>query len=312
MFYPDFSREKVNILINEGGLGDTIARLPAIKYISERHPHLDPQIWVADYFYDVAKNCLPELSIFKFSQRQTYNDDLPARSTGARWFTNLKTHMVDHAFCLIANELPPIEHRNYIPINTNPVSINRFNLPKKYVVISTGFTAPIREFVADYVNTINDYIISKGYKIVFLGQRQTDTGIEGHEIIGNFRRELDFSKGIDLRNKTTLLEAAKILSKAQTVVGLDNGILHLAACTEIPIVGGYTSVDPLHRMPYRHNELGWLYYPVVPPDSEPEKFAQSRWDFTFEHDFRFSYYNNDSLIKSVTPELYIEQLEKVL
>lgn len=294
------------------GFGDNIARLPAIKYISERHPHVIPIVWVADYFYDLTKNVLPNLDIRKFSTHADYDNKLAGRTTNSHWFTNLKTHMVDHAFCVLANEIPANEYKNYLQINTNPISINKFNLPKKYVVMTTGFTAPIREFLPEYINTINDYIISKGYKVVFLGQKQTDVGVDDKEIVGTFRSTIDFSKGQNLIDKTSLLEAAKIMSKAQCVVGLDNGILHLAACTEVPIVAGFTSVDPIHRAPYRHNELGWNFYPVVPPDSEPEKFCQSRWDFCFDHDFRFSYYKNDSLIRSLKPELYIEQLEKIL
>lgn len=312
MHYPKFKPEKINFLLDIGGLGDNIARMPALKYIANRHPHVVPQIWIADYFVPVAKNMLPELTIKPFSQRYEYEDELPARSTNSSWFTNLKTHMVDHAFCVLANELPSIEHKNYIQLNMNPISINKFNLPKKYIVMTTGFTAPIREFLPEYINKINDYIISKGYKIVFLGKKQIDVGIAGHEIYGNFKQDIDFTKGLNLVDKTNLLEAAKIMSKAQAVVGLDNGLTHLAACSDVPVVCGYTSVDPLHRMPIRHNEMGWQFYPVVPPNDESEKFAQSRWDFTFEHDFRFSYYKNDSLIKSVRPEMYIEQLEKIL
>lgn len=312
MHYPDFPREKINFLINAGGLGDNIARMPAIKYITERHPHLHALVWMADYFYPIAKNVLPNVDFRKFSDNKRYDNDLPGRSTCIGWFTNLKTHMVDHAFCVLANELPTIEHRNYLPLNLQSIGVKRFKLPEKFVVMTTGFTAPIREFLPEYINAVNDYIISKGYAVVFLGQKQTDGGLQGTEIIGNFRKGIDFSKGLNLVDQTSLLEAAKIISLSKCIVGLDNGLLHLAGCTDIPIVAGFTSVDPQHRAPYRHNQLGWNFYPVVPPDSEPEKFMQSRWDFNFDIDFRYSYYKNESLIKSLKPEFYIEQLEKIL
>lgn len=312
MHYPDFQKEKINILFDEGGLGDNIARLPAVKYIYERHPHLLPIVWVADYFYPLAKNMLPKVRFEKFSENRKYNDNLPGRSTGAKWFTNLKTHMTVHAFCLIANEIPSAEHLNYVKVNLKPIGIDRFDLPKDYVVMTTGFTAAIREFLPEYINQITEYIISKGYKVVFLGQKQTHAGLKGQEIIGNFKEEIDYTKGINLIDQTSLLEAAKIISQAKTIVGLDNGLLHLAACTDIPIVAGFTSVMPEHRAPYRNNVMGWEFYSVVPPENEPERFCQSIWDFNFKHDFRFSYYKNDSLIRSLRPELYIEQLEKIL
>lgn len=301
----------MNFLLNEGGLGDQIARMPAISYVHRNHKHVVPIVWIPDYFIPVAQNMLPNIEFKPFSQNKEYDEKNPSRSTGARWFTNLKTHMVDHAFALLANEIPSIEHKNYLPINMNPIVINKFNLPKKFVVMTCGFTAPIREFLPSYVNQVNDYCISKGYKVVFLGKNETSDG-HNHIIKGTFKEEIDFSKGLNLIDKTSLLEAAKIMSKAKCIIGLDNGLCHLAACSDVPIVCGYTSVDPIHRMPVRNNIMGWNWYNVIPPDSEPEKFFQSRIDFQFQHDFRFSYYNNDNLIKSVTPNLYINELDKIL
>lgn len=311
--YPEFPREKINFVLSLGGLGDNVARLPAVKYIVNRHPHVIPIVWVTDYFYPIAKNCLPNVRFEKFSTNSNFDAKLPGRSTGNEIFTNLKTHMTTHAFCLLANEIPSIEHHNYVPINFKPIGIKRFDLPKKYVVMTCCFTAPIREMLPSYVNEINDYVISKGYAIVFLGQELTDSGLKGHEIIGSLKKdEIDFSKGINLINKTSLLEAAKIMSEASVVIGLDNGLGHLAACSDVPIVQAYTSVDPQHRMPIRHNKLGWEIYPVAPPLDQPERFCQSIWDFTFKHDFKFSYYNTNDLIESVTPDLYIIELQKIL
>lgn len=313
MIYPKFPKERVNFLFDLGGLGDNIARLPAMKYVLDVHKQVDEIIWVPDYFYPLAKNMIPEANWKKFSEGENeYEKDLPGRTTSSRAITNLKIHMTDHGFMTLAHEVPSVEYRNYLKLNTNPISIKKFDLPEKYVVVPVGYTAPIREFLPEYVNKIVEYIRYKGYQVVFLGNRDTRTGIEADNIRGNFSQEIDYKAGIDLINKTSLLEAGKIISKAKCIVGLDNGLLHLAGCTDIPIVYGFTSVKPEHRLPYRHNEMGWNCYVVVPPDSEPEKFCQSIWDFCFEHDFKFSYYKNDSLIRSVTPELYIEQLEKIL
>lgn len=312
--YPKFANTKVNFLLDHGGLGDQIARLPAIKYIKDRHPHVEPIVWIPDYFIPLARNVLPEIDFRPFSEGATdYDEKLPCRSTGARWFTNLKTSMVDHAFALLANEIPSIEYKNYLKVNTNSISIAKWNLPKKYIVVTCGFTAPIREFLPEYINEITQYIRTQtDYQIVFLGKETIETGIKDDIIKGTFKTEINFSKGINLVNKTSLLEAAKIMNNSKLVLGLDNGLLHLAAMTDIQILGGFTSVDPIHRLPIRNNIFGKDYHLVVPSDSEPEKFCQSRWDFCFEHDFRFSYYGTDDLIKSLKPELWIEKLKEIL
>lgn len=310
--YPEFQKEKINFVFGLGGLGDNISRLPVIRYIADRHPHVIPMVWVPDYFYPIAKNALPDIRFDKFSTNGKFNESLPGRTTANPTFTNLKTHMTLHAFCCLANEVPSIEHHNYLKLDFKAIGINRFYLPEKYVVMTCCYTAPIREFLPEYINTISDYVISKGYSVVFLGQKLTDAGIKGHEIIGNLKQDIDFSKGINLIDQTSLLEASKIMSQAKAVVGLDNGLLHLAAMSDVSIVAGFTSVDPDHRAPVRNNIKGYNYYPVVPPLDVKERFCQSIWDFQFTHDFKYSYYKTDELIKSVTPELYIQQLEKIL
>lgn len=312
MIYPEFKKEKVNFVVNQGGLGDCIARMPALKYIAQRHPHVEPQIWVADYFYPLAKNMLPNLYVNKFSNREEFNEKYPGRQAEHGPFNNLKTHMTVHAFCMLANEIPSIEYMNYIKLNLEDVKIEKFKLPKKYVCMTVAHTAPIREFIPEYVNEVVDYIKSKGYEIVFLGAERSDAGLPGRDIIGNVKKEIDFSKGKNLINCTTLLECAKIMSESELVIGVDNGLLNLAACTDVKILGGYTSVNPIHRLPVRENKMGHNFWTVVPPDSEPEKFCQSIWDLTFKHDFKFSYYEDESLIRSLKPDLWIEQLEKIM
>lgn len=311
MIYPNFEPVKVNFLLDLGGLGDNIARLPAIEYITNKHKHVRELVWIPDYFFPIAKLALPNVNFKKFSENAKYNEKLPGRSTGVGWFTNLKSHMTEHAFYLLANELPDVQYRNYIKLNLKSIGINRFNLPKKYVVICCGYTAKIREFFPQYINEIVQYLKSKDFVVVFLGKKETSDGLN-HIIEGTFKEEINLKEGINLIDKTSLLEAAKIMEQSKLVIGLDSGLTHVAACTDVPIVCGYTSVNPLHRMPYRNNQMGWNFFPVVPPLNEPERFMQSSWDFCFDVDFKESYYGNDNLIKSLTSDLYIKEIEKII
>jgi len=308
-----FPKEHINIVFDNGGLGDHIAAMPVIAHFLKDIPYVIPHVWVPDFFVDFAKNLLPAANIKSFSKERKYNNNLQGRalSKGAP-YTNLRTHITEQAFHVLSNDHPTPEMANYLKLNTDKINIERFKLPEKYVVVCSGFTAPIREMLPEYINQISDYIISKGYTPVFLGKRQSQLGYNTLVIQGLFKEDINYSKGINLIDKTNLLETGKIIAQAKTIVGLDNGLLHVAGCTDIPIVGGFTSVDPFHRMPYRNNIKGFNYYPVVPPDSEPEKFFQSRYDFLFDHNYKDSYLKSDSLIKSLKPELYIEQLEKIL
>lgn len=292
--------------------GDNIARLPAVKYIADHHKHVQQHLWTHTYFKDYAKNCLRDTNVIvrgwdeekKFKERLT-------RMTGKHLFTNMASHMTKHAFYTLVNTEPDIEHLNYLKPDLSKVNLIKFNLPKNYVVVCTGFTAPVREFLPQHVNAVTSYIKSKGYDVVFLGQKTTETGVK-HIIKGTFSDEINFNVGLNLVDKTDLFEATKIIAESKCIVGLDCGLLHVAGCTDAPIVGGFTTVKPAHRMPVRNNTLGWNYFPVVPPESLACRFCQSNMTFTHGKDFKLCYYDDYLCVKQLTSELYVEQLEKVL
>jgi ADP-heptose:LPS heptosyltransferase len=307
----------INILFDQGGIGDLVAWLPPLKFIYNEHQHVRVHVWVPDFFFDFAKNSLKgtekRITLYKLSNQlhllsrtnQTYSFKMQN-------YHNLGAHMTEHAFEIICHNKPDNKsHLNYLSLDLSKTDVSRFYLPEKYVILTTGFTAHVREFLPEHVNKISQYVLSKGYTPVFLGKQTTNTGIK-HVIKGNFNDEIDFSIGVNLIDKTNLFECVSICSSARAVVGLDNGILHLAGCTDVPIVGGFTTVNPVHRMPYRHNVLGWQYYPVVPPASLKCRFCQSNWQFTNNHDFTKCYYEDYKCLKELSAELYIEQLEKIL
>lgn len=308
-----FPRSNINILFDNGGIGDHVAAMPVIKYAMEAFPYVTWYLWVPDYFLDFARNVLPNCIIRPFSKKDKFTKEWPSRRISfGLTYTNLRSHMTEHCARILLNQDIPDGHKNYLKLNLDKINIDKFKLPNNYVVITTGYTAPIREFLGSYINELTDYVIKKGYIPVFLGKRQSPTGFENKSIIGHFNEEISYKKGIDLIDKTSLLEAGKIIAGSKCIIGLDNGLLHVAAGTDVNIIGGFTSVDPIHRLPYRDNVLGKNYSTVVPPNSEPEKFFQSRYDFLFEHDYKESYFKNNDLIKSLKPELWIEKLKEIL
>lgn len=317
----DLPHEEVNILFNAGGLGDCIARMTVVKYLIKIYPYVTFYIYVPDYFEDLAKNLVPEARIRIFSKAdKQYNVKLGARKSDTESHSTLRSHLVDQAFHVLADKQVDIEHKNYCKLRTKSINIYNFKLPEKYVVITTGYTAIVREMKSKTVNELTDYIISKGYTPVFLGNKQTEIGLPGDHLLikGNFPDAINYSKGIDLIGKTSLLEAGKIISESKCIIGLDNGLMHLAGTTNAPIIGGFTTVEPKYRMPYRDNTLGKDFYPVVPDESLACRFCQSNWDFIYDHDFRECYYikkemdNEIQCTKSLTSDKFIVQLEKIL
>lgn len=309
----NFPKVNVNFILNHGGLGDHIATLPVFKYFETQYPWMTPYVYVPDYFLPLIRNMLPNTISRPFSkQKKMFNDDFFARQTQIMQHDTLSTHLTDYAFHTLGNKQVEAKHKNYLKLNLDWIKIDKFNLPEKYVVITTGFTAKIREFLPEKVNAIVRYLNEKNMPVVFLGQKQTYAGINDFVIIGKFNEEIDYSKGINLVDKTSLLEAGKIIAQSKAIVGIDNGLLHLAGCSDVAIIGGYTSVNPILRNPYRNDILGWNCYNIIPPEDCPERFFQSETDFVFNFDMRNSYNGNNDTPKSLKIEDFIAALEKVL
>lgn len=311
----EFPKLNVNFILNAGGLGDNICSLQVIRFIKDTYSWVTPYLYVPDYFLPLARNMLPNVIIRPFSKMEKlYNATWSGRQTRLKGHDSLSTHLVDYNFNCLANKQVDIKHKNYLKLDLDPIKIDKFDLPEEYVVITTGFTARIREFLPEKVNPIVSYLNERKMPVVFLGSHQASTGAGGgvDNIIGNFSKEIDYAKGINLVDKTTLLEAGKIIAGAKCIIGLDNGLLHLAGCTETPIIGAYTSVAPHLRLPYRNNELGYGCYTVTPPETCKERFFQSNIDFLFEVDLRFCYYGDYEMIKSLKVEDFINHLETIL
>lgn len=310
--------KEINVLFNDGGLGDNIARIPVLNYLLQTYPNLTIHAFFHDYFIPVAQNYTKtwdksRLFLYKWSEAEKYyNEKLVTKSFKHAAFHNLSMHMTEHAYTVVCNTLPEEKHwYNYPKLDLAGISLQKFGLPKEYVVVTTAFTAPVREFLPEHVNKIVAYLKSQGKEIVFLGQKKTTTGTS-HTIVGNLSDDVDFSQGLDLIDKTTLLEAAKVLSEAQLVVGLDNGLVHLAACSDVPVVCGFTTVKPEHRAPYRNDVKSWNFHSVVPPQSLECRFCQSTGIFDVKQDFRFCKFKDNLCTKVLDADLYIEEIKKVL
>lgn len=319
MYRKDDKKQNIrhmNFIFDDVGLGDCIAALPALKYIYDNFPHMIAHVWVPDYFYDIAIRSLPNdkkrMPIKPMSRATAkFNNQIPGRSFKLYNHIALATHPSDTAFMAFVNRQVDDSLKNYIQFDTSDQDIKKFNLPEKYVVITVNYTASVRQFLPEYVNKVVDFCKEKGYDVVFLGKEEAFNGFN-HTIKGELDEKIDLSKGINLINKTSILETTEIIKHAACIVGLDNGLLHLAGTTNVPIVAGYTTVEPSIRMPYRNSNLGHGCFPVAPPKSLDCRFCQSNWNLTLGHDFKECFYGDRKCVYELKPELYIEELKKIL
>ena len=291
----------VNYVLTEGGIGDFIGALSALEWLARNHPQINGRVYCPDFFVSIAANVLQNypkwkvqgkksLSAKKMQSRPTYLPFLrPINATGC--------HLVDLGFIYYANINPPPED-GYYYTRLDLSQIESIELPKaKYAVMTPGATYENRKLPARAFNGIKSYLLEKGIVPVFLGKVEVG---DTRKIL--FENEYNYEGGIDLREKTSLLEAAAIMSKAEMVIGLDNGLLHLAAMTDVPIIFGYNIASPTHRRPRRKTIDGkkpilWEIHPD--PSSLSCTFCQSQMRFMFNHDFKNCLYKDNLCLEAL-------------
>lgn len=314
----------LNILFERGGMGDTVARLPAVRYISQQYKHIKQiRLFVQDYFVATAKyllisNFCTNVEVYGLTQLEEVIKNDPPDTPGVRTngpnnpHTTLRTHLTDHAFHVLVDEQVDDEHKQYLRMGRGLKRMYSDLSPYSYAVVTTGFTAANREFLPAQVNAVASYIKSLGFEVVFLGQKQNTfrEGVDPTE--AKFRDDaIDFSIGLDLRDSTTPWEAMAIIGNAEFVIGVDNGLLQLAGCTDTPIVAGFTSVDPRHRTPRRNGRGESKIYTVVPKELACA-FCQTSGGFVYDMDWRSCYYGNYACVSSLKLEDWISQINAAL
>lgn len=303
----------VNCVLMDGGIGDHVGgSFIAIKYITTRYPWVKLLVWAPDAIVDIARNLLPGVTVYSYTDMESkgYNPD--GTTIVTQWdgrTSPMRIHTADYAMLKLCDENPGIEHKGSLILNPKPIAVKKFGLPKKYVVFLTGYTVAVREFAPSTVNEVVNFVISKGYSPVFLGATEAKTG-SAHTIKGQFNQEVDYSKGLSLIDKTSLLEAAKIMGNAKAVVGVDCGLMHVAGCTDVAIVGGYTNVLSDTRAPIRKGIKGWNWYPVDALDKGCIA-CQSTTNFLYGHSYTECVLKKNCSA-NLTPDKFIKHLQGIL
>src|ERR1035437_4410208 len=247
------------MILNNGGCGDIISCFPVIQYTLSHQENVIPHVFVPNYMKPLTKVFFPNTNVYGFSEAKVKlkeTGNYAAMQTLGDKITNMRVHSTDYAFQTLLDKQVRDEFKSYPKYPVGTVSISKSDLPEKYAVVNIGHTIKAKEWPAAETNKVIDFLISKGVTPVFLGKNDIqDHGsakIKDDPLMhANFAVGVNLKKGVNLLNKTSLIETMEILAKAQVFVGIDGGLLHMAACTDIPIVVGFTFVEPMHILPYR-------------------------------------------------------------
>lgn len=247
---------KYNFFLTLGGLGDYISWCPALQWIAEKNPQVIGQIFVNPPFDEVAKYLFKQYQnwkVHKLAFAPSIMRDgeliLDPKKFATKYIFSTGAHLIDLGFMLYCNQGIPMSGYNRLPpINyKGPWKWPELDEQEPYAIFTPGATVDTRATPGPAFNELVNYTISKGIKPVFLGKKLFSHRGEETGYFAKFKDEYDFTKGVDLREKTTLLEAVQIMRGARFVIGVDNGLLHFAGCTEVPIIFGHTIARVEHR-----------------------------------------------------------------
>lgn len=291
------SKTPFALVYNCGGIGDYIHWTPAIRYAIDTNPHIHGVISSPRYFGELARHWLGG-----YSERFTVHehDDIaadpilknyPAIAPERNQFANATGFHLFQLGFIYYNQINfiPTGYEKIPELTGNEVPVDQFNLPARFAVINTLATHENRRLPSETINRIFNFLIASGITPVILGK---------HEMISDYTAKendgIDYSRTLDIRNQTGLLEAAAIMSRALFVFGLDNGLLHLAACTGVPIIYLFTTVHPRLRLPPRRE--GTKTYTVTPGEELKCRFCTDM-KFISGHDFKDCLYKTNDCVK---------------
>lgn len=311
--FKKYGKTTVNALICDNGLGDLLCSIMPLNHIVKDCPWINLLIWVPDYMVDFVKNVLPKNTIIRgFSEAEKkYDAKKPGITTRVNTqHSPMRIHPSKFAYHMLCDMDPSLEQMSYLKVN--PINISKFNLPEKFVVMQGAFTEQVKTMPIKTFNSLVDYVITKGYTPVFLGREINETGKDGITYKANIVEGYDYSKGINLMNKTNLVESASIMDKSKLVICMDGGLSHLAGFTNSKIIAGYTFASDKQLMPTRDSIFGKDVHSVVPEESLNCKFCQTNITLLFNHDFRSCLYTEDKFTcqKQMTFEKFKQKIEE--
>lgn len=337
---------RVNFSLQHAAIGDTITSLPALIHGRRLNPHIEMHVWVGDYVLELVEYLLKpygEFTVVPGSRvvgtdgkgvldgKRTVHSGNKSTKLGLHssgpvvvnlipydTHTRTKTDMVAFAFrCMLDTDPPDYAAMSYPTAPLGPRTIDR-----PYLAVQVGYTAKNREFDARAMEVVLRGALDRGLLPVILGKSVNKMPI----IAGNDKRQLmqtvtasEFDSlpadvrhaCLDMREQTTMLQARDILGHAECAVGIDGGLLHLAATTDVPIVMGLTNTRVDCRVPVRHGVRGWRFGAVVPRGVECQG-CQSNWTLVFGYDFRTCFYKDYACVSNMRGEDLLEAIDGVM
>lgn len=295
----------VNFVLAKSGLGDILNFLPALNWIAETQPHVNGVIYCNDWLELVAKHFFNKFSTWRIRPVEWLAKEVVQRTPTyfidqTRGYVNpAGAHLVDLGFIYFTNQATaPVGFSHLLQFDDSLRKAQITSGVGKYAVITPVATCSNRGMDVFLFDKLKTHTLSLGLEVVVLG-KETNPPTK------------DYSRCINLINKTSLMEAASIIQNAALVIGVDNGLLHLAGMTKTPIVFGYTTVSSKLREPRRPH--GVCVNVEIPESLLPCISCNEKMRFTFSHDFKYCFYKDDKCVEILSQsDLWFKAIDEIL
>jgi len=296
--------------VNSTALGDVLAAIPVVKYaIDTYHKECDYRVIASKHFRDLfsfvpdSKFLVMEDDTWRFDKTYSVRrlNDVEKKGGNLCRLTPAKMTLSHYASIGLCGEILPEAKYYYLPVR--PVDVSKFGVDfSQSVVLIVSYRDVNRSIPAEELLKIAEYVYCRGYIPVYVGRTED----------GAWRERAPVSPftpppyGVDLRNRTSLLELASIMNKAVAVCGVDSGPVHLAGTTSTNLIAGYTNVDWKFRIPKR--AFGRTV--VIEPDPMDCRYCSSKWLKDF-YNFLNCYHGHNNCVKTLRADKYIRALRSV-
>lgn len=252
------SKQKI-LVIRSGAMGDVLLATPIIRKLFKDRKGFCT-IDIATRYKDIFKNSPyvnnviqpKELRELKTSYELILNLDLAQEK-------NKNVHITDayHFMAFGLNEEDKNLSNNQPELFSSENEVSRIEdwtkkFPNGYIVCHNRVdeSQPYRNVPLPEWNKLLFKILGESkLPIIQVGSKDMDVAIHG-------QNEL-----IDCRDEFTLQELKEVIQRAKLFLGTDAGPLHIAACTNTPIVSFFTIAHHEFRKPLRTNSV---FHPITP------------------------------------------------
>ena len=116
-------------------------------------------------------------------------------------------------------------------------------IPGKIAVIGPYSSRDVKSWPSAYFVEVIRYLREKDFTVLVVGTAADHT--HATDLISEFKEGV-----FSLAGKTSVRQLAALVSISSIVIGVDTGVLHLAACFDVPIIALFGSTRSIEFRPY--------------------------------------------------------------